>query len=390
MPSFTMTADGNYLLNATPGVSSEDGLALSFTITGTNSGVLAVNTAPPGAALSLSDVAYLNGSLIAQSAGTAITATGLAYVSAETASRGDLYLVLNWTSGTVVVTVAPSSLGGSGSGAPGGAIPAGDVTAGTFGANSGEVGDYAVPDDFTVADVLTAASATVTGAIGTNTLSLSGAASPAVAGLLVSNTVTAVSAAARGQRIASSLVAGANADVLYGLDVAPTLTPGAFTGLSAAAVRVANNSTAMTGTKYGIFVGAPSGATTNHAILSQGNIVSDSPTAGIGYVTGAGGAQTQATNKQTTVVSNTITTAITMNAENLGLSATTSFTFTNSTIAATDTVLVTHQSAGTGGAYTFAAFPGAGSAVIYVRNVTLGNLSEAIVIRVTVIKSVSA
>jgi hypothetical protein len=67
-----------------------------------------------------------------------------------------------------------------------------------------------------------------------------------------------------------------------------------------------------------------------------------------------------------------------------------SFTFTNTTIAATDTVLVTHQSAGTSGAYTFNAFPGAGSAVISVRNNTAGNLSEAIVLRVTVIKSVSA
>lgn len=150
MSTQTLTADGNFLLNATPGEASADGLALSFTITGTNSGVLAVNTAPPGAAVSLSDVAYLNGSLAAQSAGTAITATGLAYVSAETAARGDLYLVLNWTSGTVVVNVAPSSLGNSGT-SPGGTIPAADVTAGTFGANSGETGIYTVPNGLVVA-----------------------------------------------------------------------------------------------------------------------------------------------------------------------------------------------------------------------------------------------
>jgi hypothetical protein len=120
------------------------------------------------------------------------------------------------------------------------------------------------------------------------------------------------------------------------------------------------------------------------------NLISSSPPVGIGYSTGSGGAQTQATNKQTTVVSDTVTTAITLNAENLAAATVTAFTFTNAAIAATDTVIVTHQSAGTSGAYTLNAFPGAGSAVISVRNNTAGGLAEAIVLRVTVIKSVSA
>jgi hypothetical protein len=126
------------------------------------------------------------------------------------------------------------------------------------------------------------------------------------------------------------------------------------------------------------------------SLAASGLITSSSPSAGIGYATGAGGAQTQATDKSTTVVSNTITTAITMNNAALNAGVTVSFTFTNSAIAATDTVICTHQSAGTSGAYTVNAFPGAGSAVISVRNNTAGNLSEAIVLRVTVIKSVSA
>lgn len=165
--TYTFSADDSYLINRAPGEASADGLVLSFTITGTNSGVLAVNTAPPGAAVSLSNIAYLNGSLVSQSAGTAITATGLAYVSAENATRGDLYLVLNWTSGSVVVNVAPSSLGGGGS--SGGTIPAGDVTSGTFGANTGDTGTYGFPNDVTVADDLTAAdiASTATMASGT-------------------------------------------------------------------------------------------------------------------------------------------------------------------------------------------------------------------------------
>ncbi len=133
--------------------------------------------------------------------------------------------------------------------------------------------------------------------------------------------------------------------------------------------------------------GALTGVTT---LSASSTVLSSGPTGGIGYTTGAGGAQTQLTDKTTTVVSNTVTTAITLVNSALAADAIVSFTFTNSAIAATDTVLVAHQSAGTSGAYVFNAFPGAGSAVISVANRSAGSLSEAIVIRVTVVKSVSA
>src|SRR5262245_61419054 len=152
--TFTFVEDGNFLINQFPGVTGPDGIQLLFTVTGTNSGVLAVNTAPPGSALSLTNIPYLKGSLVEQAAGTAITASGLVYVSANQAARGDLYLVLNWTSGSTVVLVSTASIGGGGGGS-GGEVPAADVTPGTFGANSGSLGDYAVPDDFTVADLRT-------------------------------------------------------------------------------------------------------------------------------------------------------------------------------------------------------------------------------------------
>ncbi len=125
-------------------------------------------------------------------------------------------------------------------------------------------------------------------------------------------------------------------------------------------------------------------------ITSTGSIKSSSATDGIGYATGAGGAVTQATDKSTAVTSNTVTTAITMNAASLAASTTVSFTFTNSSIAATDQVVVTHESAGTSAAYNCNAFPSSGSAVVSVRNVTLGALAEAIVLRVSVYKAVSA
>jgi hypothetical protein len=62
--------------------------------------------------------------------------------------------------------------------------------------------------------------------------------------LTVGGSITAVSAIARGQLINPSLVASANSDVLVGLDIAPTFTNGAFTGVANMALRfsgTANN-----------------------------------------------------------------------------------------------------------------------------------------------------
>lgn len=125
------------------------------------------------------------------------------------------------------------------------------------------------------------------------------------------------------------------------------------------------------------------GATTGHflGVTAAG---------GIGYGTGAGGTVTQATDKSTGVTLNTVTGEITMNAAALAANTTVSFTLTNSTIAATDLVLITHDSAGTAGAYTVTAQGGAGTANVAVRNVTAGSLSEAIVLKYAVFKAVNA
>lgn len=138
------------------------------------------------------------------------------------------------------------------------------------------------------------------------------------------------------------------------------------------------------------FVAPVLGVATGTSLAVSGLLTTSSPTAAFGYATGAGGAVTQSTDKTTGVTSNTNTTAITTNNASLAAATVVAFTFTNSAIAATDTVVVTHQSAGTSGAYTLNAFPGSGSAVISIRNNTAGALAEAIVLRVTIIKSVSA
>jgi hypothetical protein len=58
--------------------------------------------------------------------------------------------------------------------------------------------------------------------------------------LLVNNSVTAASAIARGTNLTPTLVASANSDVLVGLDITPTFTNGAFTGVNNIGIRLSN------------------------------------------------------------------------------------------------------------------------------------------------------
>jgi len=99
-----------------------------------------------------------------------------------------------------------------------------------------------------------------------------------------------------------------------------------------------------------------------------------------------GGTVTQGTNKQTGVTLSTLSGQITMNNEALGAGAETSFTVTNTKVAATDVVVVNHGSAGTAGAYLVGVNAvGAGSFGITVSNVSAGSLSEAIVLNFVVL-----
>lgn len=131
------------------------------------------------------------------------------------------------------------------------------------------------------------------------------------------------------------------------------------------------------------------GAATGTSLAATAGVTS-SGTAGIGYATGAGGTVAQLTNKATGVTLSKVTGLITMDAAALVGDTTVSFVLTNTTIAATDALILNHVSGGTAGSYLLNAQPAAGSASINVRNITTGSLSEAIVIRFTVIKAVSA
>ena len=110
-----------------------------------------------------------------------------------------------------------------------------------------------------------------------------------------------------------------------------------------------------------------------------------------GYITGEGGTVTQAPSVKTNAVTlDKKCGQITMNAASLAANTTVTFALTNSTIAATDLLVLNHVSGGTAGAYLFNAQAAAGSASINVRNVTAGALAEAIVIGFAVIKAVIA
>lgn len=142
--------------------------------------------------------------------------------------------------------------------------------------------------------------------------------------------------------------------------------------------------------------GASGGFTTACTIATTGSVtwtaavLSSSPTAGVGYATGAGGTVTQLTNKATGVALSKVCGAITMNNAALAAGTIVSFVLTNTAIAATDVLVLNHISGGTVGAYTLNAQAAAGSATINVRNNTGGSLSEAIVIQFVVIKGVNA
>jgi len=160
------------------------------------------------------------------------------------------------------------------------------------------------------------------------------------------------------------------------LDISGTTTAAAVTG-----------TTITASTKFAGAIDGTVGATTPAAVTGT-NVLA---TTTLGYKAGSGGTVTQATNKTTAVTLNKINGEIVMNAAALADDATAAFTLTNSTIAATDVVIVNVASVGTAGAYqvTVGAVA-AGSCSISVLNVSGGSLSQAIKLNFAVIKAVAS
>lgn len=146
----------------------------------------------------------------------------------------------------------------------------------------------------------------------------------------------------------------------------------------------------LSGTGLGIGVTSPS-----YKLHVNGTAVATAflcnSTGGIGYMAGAGGVVTQATSKATAVTLNKLTGQITLNAASLAADTTVSFVLNNSTLEATDMLVLSHHSTGTFGAYVLnGRVTGAGVASIDVRNVSAAALAENIVIKFAVIKAATA
>jgi hypothetical protein len=110
----------------------------------------------------------------------------------------------------------------------------------------------------------------------------------------------------------------------------------------------------------------------------------------IGYSAGAQGTVTQATSKSTAVTLNKSMGRITMNNAELAANTAVSFTMNNSLISANDTIIVNVSGGGTAAAYTtYVSSMITGSAVITLRNMTGGALSEAVILNFATIHGAS-
>lgn len=162
-----------------------------------------------------------------------------------------------------------------------------------------------------------------------------------------------------------------------GVNAAPLKTTGSILTIKGAPTFA--NGIDLRGTGGGSTVSGLAFASPNFSVSGAGAISSLSPTAGIGYGTGAGGTVTQATSKTTGVTLNKICGEIVLNNSSLADSTNAGFTLTNSTITANDDVRVWVKSGGTDFAYApWCAGTASGSCKLVIRNVSGGSLSEAV------------
>jgi hypothetical protein len=106
-----------------------------------------------------------------------------------------------------------------------------------------------------------------------------------------------------------------------------------------------------------------------------------------GYAQG-GGVVAQETSKSTGVTLNALCGQLTLHNESLAAGVAVSFTFTNDRIAPSDVLLVAIASGATAAGYLVTTSEiGAGSAVISLRNLSSGTLSEAVILNFLLVKS---
>jgi len=131
-------------------------------------------------------------------------------------------------------------------------------------------------------------------------------------------------------------------------------------------------------------------ATDRFKVDSSGNVLNIS-TGGLGYGTGSGGTVTQLTSKSTGVTLNKTNGQIITHNAALASVTEVAFTVTNSTVAATDTVIVSKVSGGTSIRYeVFIGAMAAGSFDVVIRNISGSSASDVLTINFAVIKAVTS
>ena len=109
-----------------------------------------------------------------------------------------------------------------------------------------------------------------------------------------------------------------------------------------------------------------------------------------GYAASAQGAVTQLTDKGTAVTLNKSAGRITMNNAALAGNTAVSFTLNNNTVSASDTIVVCISGGATAGAYTtYISSLATGTALVTLRNLTSGSLSEAVILNYSIIHGAS-
>ena len=110
----------------------------------------------------------------------------------------------------------------------------------------------------------------------------------------------------------------------------------------------------------------------------------------IGYTAAAQGTVTQLTDKGTAVTLNKSAGRITMNNAALAGNTAVSFTMNNTSISTSDTIIVNVSGGATTGAYTsYVTSMTSGSAILTLRNLTSGSLSEAVILNYSIIHGAS-
>ena len=196
-----------------------------------------------------------------------------------------------------------------------------------------------------------------------------------------------------------------NADTVYGANVQAFLATPSSANLRAAVTDetgtgslvfatsptlitpVVTNPTVSTGTFTSPTLVTPAIGVATGTSLTTTGVVASTGTAGVGYATGAGGAVTQGTSRTTGVTLNKTTGAITLFSA-AGSATAATFTVTNSTVAATD-VIILNQKSGTDLYDLMVTAVAAGSFNVSFRT-TGGTTTEQPVFNFAVIKGVAA